>query len=126
MSSSSVKGRGADCIGFVSKVVDELYRTEFGVLAIPSPVGLSHQHQKFVDFYRRTRKLWPVKLSRTVDCGDIILDRPSNGHAHLYICGPTPYTVWHCLNGEGVCFSGFGSLGQNLTLFKMLNKHQWV
>lgn len=126
MQSSNVKGRGADCIGFVSTVIDELYKKKFNI-DLPSPVGQSHDACKFLEFYARCRKLWPVQGgATTVDMGDLILDRPKNGHAHLYITGPVPYSLWHCLNGHGVCHSGFDSLGENLTFYRLLNKESWI
>lgn len=121
---SAIKGRGADCIGFVAAVVDELYRCEFGVRG--SPCGFSHGSQEFVDFFKNCRTLWPVQDTKTLDCGDIILDRTESGHAHVYITGALPYTLWHSLHGFGVVASGFERLGSNLSFFRLMNKETWI
>ncbi len=125
MSRSAVKGRGVDCIGFVSAVIDELYRKKF-VSEMPSPIGQSHASETFAAFYKERLRLWPMQKSDTVDCGDLVLDRPKHGHAHVYITGVRPYTLWHALHGDDVHETGFGSLGENLTLFKLTEKYKWI
>lgn len=128
MPSCSVKGRGADCIGFVSGVLDELYRKPFGALG-SSPVGLSHQSNKFMAFAEKALRIWPLEKSETVGPGDLVLSRESHGHAHLYITGAVPHSLWHCMAGQGVCYGGFGSITASecdLTFYRLRGKDTWV
>lgn len=125
LSGCAIKQRGADCIGFVEAVVRELYG-DIPKITLPSPVGISHKSEKFLDFYRQAIKLWPVQHTETVDVGDLILDRPKNGHAHLYITGSRPYELWHCQYESVVAMTGFSSLGENLELFKLKEKARWI
>lgn len=125
MPASCVKRRGADCIGFVQGVLEELYRRKFD-LGRKSPVGLSHESDAFLAFAVRALGVLPIEKSETIGCGDLILERPENGHAHIYIVGYKKGMLFHCLHGVGVCFTGTANLANNLTLYRLKDKEQWI
>lgn len=124
MPACSVKGRGADCVGFISGVLEELYRRKFPITR-KSPVGYSHESDTFLAFALQALIVWPIEKSETVDVGDLILERPANGHAHLYICGSRPFERWHCLHEVGVCTTGFCNLNENYTFYRLKDKEKW-
>lgn len=125
MPRSSIKGRGADCVGFISGVLEELYRRKFPITR-KSPVGYSHESNTFLDFATQALTLWPVEKADTCEMGDLILVRPPNGHAHLFITGARPFELWHCLHGLGVCFTGFCNLDESYTIYRLKGKEQWA
>ena len=124
MPSSSVKGRGCDCIGFVSGVVNELYRKEFK-MPFGNVANLSHDSDRFVSFFQACKDVWPVYEADEFEIGDILLHRPASGNAHVFFVGPNK-TLWHSLHGMGVTFINHHQLHGRVSYFRLLNKESWL
>lgn len=124
---------GADCIGFISGVIDELYGLHT-VEQRPASSFSRNDSEANVELMKFCRDAWPnFKLEAiegfyNVGPGDIVVVRNGKGIGHIFIVGPQKNTLWHCVQGDGVCPTGIGSANneQVYGAFKLLDKEKWL
>lgn len=103
------KGVGADCVGFVCGLLDELLDLEPEERPrIPQDATLHAEgaNLKVVMYFKRRYKpltrLHPKGCTFIVGPGDLVLSKVGKGANHIYVVGTEKNTCWHCWEGSGV------------------------
>jgi len=117
MDGQSTRGVACDCVGFVHGVLDALYPI-VNHEPRPSFPKLVSLHQKgsglIVGKWFRRRYASIALHEGIVEPGNIIVSITGSAGdvGHVYIVGPQKNTVWHCVDPNGVCMTGLGTITQ--------------
>lgn len=131
---AALKGIGADCVGFVCKVVDQLYGIDtYSKRPFYSAAHGFRDCNANAELVRFFRTNWPSEVIEPaldgkleVEPGDIIVTRASLGVGHISMVGPVKNTVWHSTQGSGVEMIGLCSVGEVVKAYKLLRKIEWT
>lgn len=123
---------GADCVRFVTAVLDELWGFEREIPRLPqdsalhSPETARAALRYIMGLYPRTMKM---PLHRTVQPGDILITgETSGGPGHAIIVGASPNSLWQALP-TGIHKGGMALMVQAQRLFRIYrfeDRHAWL
>jgi len=132
MLGQKTKGRGVDCVHFLTAVLDEMYgfaRPPIDKLngdrCLHSPESTRAAMRKLLGIYSPNRRITGL----SIEPGDIIVTGPKGGGpGHAMIVSNIPNVLWHA-SAHGVCSAGSAYDPSKQTLFKtyrLLDKHRWT
>lgn len=119
----NVRGRGVDCVHFVTSIYDELIGTNFRHAKLPQDASL-HDKKIAEATLRRFFKMYPcfeVK-GTTIQPGDIVICGPVGANAgpgHGMIAGTK--LLWH-VDSRCVCKAGLAVMQQGTLAFKQIRR----
>lgn len=129
MAGASRRGSATDCVRFVVGVLDELYRIS-GPAVHRRPPNLSlGSSRKAYETVRMLRHRYPSRVLRgnvSLEPGDAVVTRVGKGPGHVLLVGPRPNTLWHAIQGSGVCETGLGSLCNVQRVYQFQEKYRWA
>ena len=127
------RGVAADCVGFVTGVLDELDGRERGRTGDIPPDAAFHSPLKAWGAIARLRRLYkPCKAWRgnVLEPADIVVVGPTGGGpAHIMLVGPRPNTLWHCSSPFGVKQAGWAlEEGREILhiVYRLADRRRWV
>lgn len=126
------KQMGASCQGFLAGLLDELYgrRVESKIPILPIDIGL-HNRRKAkagMKWFMRNYPNHERVNDGFVEPGDLVVVGPSDGGpGHCMFVGPRENTLWHSVEGSGVCYTGMSLPSQNklYAVYRPLDKEVW-
>jgi hypothetical protein len=123
---------GCDCVRFIAGILDELHGIDtFKNLPYRlSPSTSLHDRNEAIKSSRILISRYEcTKLSGDeVQPGDVVVVRNGVGPGHVFIVGPTPNTLWHCINEAGACMTGFGWMNDQchiLRVWRLDRRESW-
>lgn len=130
------KQRGADCIGGVFGVVDEMDgRPRATFPGMPRDTAMHDRATAIGAVRELVRRYSPcVKVVEQdgvflVEPGDIVVTgMPGGGPGHVEIVGARKNELWHALPSSGFHQGGWGFLAQQLlfAVYRIEDKHRWI
>lgn len=133
-SGQGLRGRVADCIGFVAGVLDELHGYDLPPPERHAPDTALHNPRLAAEITLRVSRRWPHRVIRGWDLeyeplepGDVLICRVGRSPTgHVMIVGTRTHEVWHCDNGDGVCYTGIGQVADRIIrVWRPTEKHTW-
>lgn len=130
MDGQQAKGRGVDCVHFVSAVLDELEGIKTHLDKLPSDACF-HSKEMCVSAFRKFMTVYgAVDIGNNhVEPGDVVICGPrTGGPGHAIIIGPSNM-MWHC-DGSRVVRRGceFNKIGGYVfkTVLRSERRIKWV
>lgn len=114
LAGSGARGTGADCVGFVAGVLDEMFGTTTPRSHLPADLSL-HSRVGAIAAMRAIRRTFRAHYAvkdGVLEPGDVVVTGPvDGGPGHAMIVGCRRAQVWHCTPGGGVCRTGYSITG---------------
>jgi cell wall-associated NlpC family hydrolase len=136
-SGQKCKGVGADCIGFVFSIIDELDGRERAQSALLPPDAALHDRGGAFRAVAAMRRLYaPAERLRKprggkleLEPGDLLVVGTSKGGpGHIMIVGPRRNTIWHTTVIPGAHQAGW-ALGTGYeriyAVYRLKDRHRW-
>lgn len=121
-------GVGADCVGFLCGVLGTLYGVHLSDHPRKAADAACHDARASIELERWICDRLPVRyaIGAFVEPGDVLLARPwqAGGWGHVYVVGPRPQTLWHCVQGHGVTRTSTAAV-QGVRAYWMGGKTTW-
>jgi hypothetical protein len=136
-SGQRLKGRGADCIGSVFGVIDELDgRLRAQDPGLPQDTAMHHRDTAVVAMKEILRRYAPLRklgaMGRAplvVEPGDLLVTGLSNGGpGHLEMVGARKNELWHATAGPGFHQGGWSLLSEQVLygVWRPEEKDRWI
>lgn len=133
MSGQSLRGKYADCIGFVCRWLCDIRRIPAAEIPrIPSDTCFHSPETARAALHDLLRIYAPVEKVEDgwVEPGDIVITGPpGGGPGHVMLVGARENTLWHCNRSVGVCQVGFSFIddAQRLVaVYRPTDKADWT
>lgn len=125
------KGRGADCLGAVFGVIDDLDgRQRAAFPDMPHDTALHDRQTALVAMRRLLERYQPSERVDTpyVEPGDVLVTgSPGGGPGHVALIGPRKNELWHSLPHVGFHRTGWGLLQQQRlhAVYRFTDRERW-
>lgn len=133
MSGQDCCGVQSDCIGFVFRAVDELYRRPTPERVVLPPDSSMHDREgalRTMRFLCRAYAPTIAVIDGRLQPADVVVVGPAlGGPAHILTVGPRRNTLWHCTNRIGVNMTGIGFVQgaqQVFAVYRFADREKWL
>lgn len=116
-------GEGADCVRFFAALVDDLYgyrRTPPDRL--PQDYSM-HTRAGAIGVMKKILRLYPEMRrvrGRYLEPADVVVVGPlDGGPSHCLTVGARHNTLWHAIQGAGVCWTGWALIKNHQRIFRV-------
>lgn len=130
---SATRKRGADCVGFVVSVLDELHR--YNRQPIPrtaaQDAGLHGDEPGRLAMFELVKRYPHVRITaeddKPIECGDAVVVRTGVGPGHVLIADANPAVLWHCVRPAGVVpAAAFDFIDKIDSVFRSTEREKWA